>query len=91
MHGVAAQPRRIEARGQRCAPRSEVGILGLLAGQGQAQQEQVGAGLVLEQRDDFARATLVEQEVGIRRLQIAVGDASGQRVAEGRFSRLVLA
>ena len=83
MNGVAAQPRRVEARRQLGLPGSQRGAVQGLGGQRQAQQQQVGPFAVFQQQHHLRRPALVEQKVSVGGEQIAVGDVEFQRPAKG--------
>src|SRR5262245_48693138 len=72
MRDVAAVERELEAVAQR---RDVLGRVTARAsfGEREAQQNRIGWGRALEQRDGVAEARLLQQEIGIRCEQIEIG------------------
>ena len=90
MHAVAAQPARLEARGEIGDVAGETRIAGRLLGEGETQQQRIDTGALAQQRDHLACPVVVEQPVGESAEQVGVVAVDRQRVAEALLRRGVV-
>ena len=74
--------RGVETRAQLGGMGGRAGVAGGLRGERQPQQQHVGPAAALQQHQHLGGAALVEQEVGMRRLQIDVRQAQRLGLAE---------
>ena len=85
MAGVAPQPGGVEAGLQLRLKSRGAGVTSRLGRQGQAQQQHIRAAAVLQALQHVGGAATVEQEVGVRGLQVDVGLVQRQGALEGGF------